>query len=93
MIGEQLSFVCQIYRPEYISQKWFSTQNVPNDVMFQMMQTTNSYNFSMWKILENPLAYSFKVFNISLKPITPWFLADFSTITKSSGSGSVSFET
>ena len=89
MTGEKLSFVFQISRPPYISHKWVGTQNVPNDVTFQMIQTPNLQTF----YLEISLANSFKVLKKNSKPITPWFLADFSTITKSTGSGSVSFET
>ena len=34
-------FCFQISQRQYIYQKWFSTQNVPNDVTFQMIQTPN----------------------------------------------------
>ena len=36
MTGEKLSFVFKISQPPNTSQKWFSTQNVPVDVMFEV---------------------------------------------------------
>ena len=42
MTGEKLSFVFRISQPPNISQKWFSTQNVPIGITFSNETDTNS---------------------------------------------------
>ena len=45
MIDQKLRVVFQISRPENIPKKWFSTQNGPLDVSFQMRLTPNYRSF------------------------------------------------
>ena len=49
MIAQKLRDVFQISRPENIPKKWFSTQNEPYDVTFQMRLTPTMGAFYFWK--------------------------------------------
>ena len=59
MTGEKLSFVFQISQPPNTSQKWFSTQNVPFDVMFEVRQTPIVWTFYLWINFEKSLGIFF----------------------------------
>ena len=49
MIDKKFKVVFQISWPEKIPQKWFSTQNGPLDVRFQMRVTPTMGAFYFWK--------------------------------------------
>ena len=90
MIDQKFRVVFQISRPENIPQKWFSTQNEPLDVKFQMILTPTMSAFYFWrKIKTVTIMQSFKVF---LKDCTV-VLPVFSRNQKRPWLGLVSFET
>ena len=49
MIDRKSRIVFEISRPENIPQKWFSTQNEPLDVSFQMRLTPTMDGSDFWK--------------------------------------------
>ena len=49
MIDRKSRIVFEISRPENIPKKWFSTQNEPLDVPFQMRRTANHGSFSFFE--------------------------------------------
>ena len=55
MINQKFKIVCQISQPANIPQKWFSAQNGPLDVRFQMRLNPNRVGFSIFgKIEQKP---------------------------------------
>ena len=49
MIDQKVRFLFQISQPTNIPQKWFSTQNEPLDVRFQMRLTPTMGVFYFWR--------------------------------------------
>ena len=49
MINQKSRIVFEISRPANIPQKWFSTQNEPLDVSFQMRLTPTMNDSEFWK--------------------------------------------
>ena len=49
MIDQKSRIVFEISRPANIPQKWFSTQNEPLDVRFQMRLTPTMSAFYFWR--------------------------------------------
>ena len=89
MIDQKFRVVFQISRPANIPQKWFSTQNEPLDVRFQMRLTPTMSAFYFWRKKTVTIMQSFKVF---LKDCTV-VLPVFSRNQKRPWLGLVSFET
>ena len=74
MIDEQFRVVFQISRPVNIPQRWFSTQNEPLDVRFQMRLTPTMGAFYFWRKKTVTIMQCFKVF---LKDCTVVFACFF----------------
>ena len=73
---KKLSFVHQISQPIKLSKKWFSTQNEPYYVMFQMRQTPNlADNLITEKACKSDVCTIFK----TLYNVMPRFLLNFFT--------------
>ena len=62
MIDRKSRIVFEISRPANIPQKWFSTQNEPLDVRFQMRLTPTLGFFYLLKNQTETMMQSFKVF-------------------------------
>ena len=59
MINRKSRIVFEISRPEKIPQKWFSTQNEPFNVLFQMRYTPTMEAFDFWRNLAKTMVQSF----------------------------------
>ena len=59
MIDRKSRIVFEISRPENIPQKWFSTQNEPFDVSFQMRLTPTMEASDFWRNLAKTTVQSF----------------------------------
>ena len=59
MIDQQFRVVFQISQLANIPQKWFSTQNGPLDVRFQMRQTPTMEACDFWRNQAKTMVHSF----------------------------------
>ena len=60
MIDQNLRVVFQISRPANIPQKWFSTQNGPLDVRYQIRQTQTMEASNFWRNQAKSMMHPFK---------------------------------
>ena len=84
MIDRKSRIVFEISRPENIPQKWFSTQNEPLDVSFQMRLTPTMGAFYFLRKKTVTIMQCFKVF---LKDFTVVFACFFQEIRTVHGWG------
>ena len=75
MIDQKFSTIFQISEPTNIPQKWFSTQNVPLDIRFQMRLDPNHVGFFISGKMKHKLWNSILQ---RFKEIAPQFLPYFS---------------
>ena len=89
MIDQKVTVLFQISQPANIPQKWFSAQNGPLDVRFQMRLNPNRVGFSIFgKIEQKPWHNVLNCF----KKIAPHFLPNFNRNKKPNWLMSISFE-